>query len=178
MLRIWSLYVCFTASVICSSCQDPLFWDQRCDWCGGGAGGHHAAGPGHEEDGAEHVWRPQRGSQRQPCHQPRGTRGPCEEEVRLLMAPPTCCNSFFFFFLSFFFFKFLKVTLQVKLVANLRFQNRAVRSLPRGVPSVTAAWCYLFSCATMSEEDFPWLCFLRRLSDLSIYINMYAQMGH
>lgn len=84
---------------------------------------------------------------------------------------------FLLFFLSFF-FKFLKVTLQVKLVANLRFQNRAVRSLPRGVPSVTAVWCYLFSCATMSEEDFPWLCFLRRLSDLSIYINMYAQMGH
>lgn len=68
----------------------------------------------------------------------------------------TCCNSFFFF--SLFFFKFPKVTLQVKLDANLRFQNRAVRSLPRGVPSVIAVWCYLFSCATMSEEDFPWLC--------------------
>lgn len=164
---------CFWLEAPLTSCQDPLFWDQRYDWSWRGAGGHHAAGSGHEEDGAEHVRRPQRWSQRQPWFQPRGPRGHREKEVRLLMAPPAATLSTLFFMP--FFSKLCRVKLLVKLDANLRFQSRAMH----GVTSVSAVWCYLFTCVMMiSKKDFPWLCISETAKFLCTFVNMYAQFSH
>lgn len=102
LLRIWPLMVCLTGSTTPTSCQDPLLWDKRRDRRGRGASVHHAAGPGDEEDGAEHVRGPRQGSQRQPRLQPRAPGGPREEEVRMLKAPPAAALSNLFLFFFFF----------------------------------------------------------------------------
>lgn len=69
--------------------QHPLLWDKRNDRCWRGPGGDHPAGPGDEEDGAEHVQRPELWTQRQRHRRPQRGGGSCQENVCLLISTTT-----------------------------------------------------------------------------------------
>lgn len=87
IMVLWEEYFFFFCVL-----QNPVLWDERSDGSGGGQGGDHAAGPGHEADGAVRRQTARRAGQWQRGHQA-GRRAAQWEEVCMLDQETTSQSS-------------------------------------------------------------------------------------
>lgn len=133
--------------------QHPLLWDKCNDGRWRWPGSDHPAGLGDEEDGAEHVRRPEHRTKRQPRRKPWSGGGPCEEKVCLLML----------------FSHFPELTLHwcrrtsFQIVKSTKIWYKLERPSEQLEPISLKAilslqcenllWCYLFTGCALSEKE-------------------------